>query len=197
MIVVLNAKLTRLIAAHANIKWRWEKKKPDKSDVFASESIIFPNDLCKPIEIYIYVGKKRPLASYPAVKHKTQQICHYRHATKTSGICLLYSTGINLSLRNKFANLRSFAKVSVPVQFIIPCFEWWCHNAVPARASSTAVGKWWEDSRLLSNVCLIAVLLNSKVFVFMRCYESVFVKLGVKFLKQAVFNNIVLQLHNI
>ena len=33
IIVVLNGKLTRLIAAHTNKK-RWETKKPDKSAVF-------------------------------------------------------------------------------------------------------------------------------------------------------------------
>ena len=51
---------------------------------------------------------------------KTQQICHYRHATKTSGLFLLYSTGVNSSSRNNFANLGSLANVSVSVQSIIP-----------------------------------------------------------------------------
>ena len=50
---------------------------------------------------------------------KTQQTCHYRHTRKTSERFLLYNTGVNFSLRNNFANLGSFAKVSVPVQFII------------------------------------------------------------------------------
>ena len=31
--------------------------------------VIFYDDLCKPIEIYIYVRKKHPFASYPAAKH--------------------------------------------------------------------------------------------------------------------------------
>ena len=34
IIAVLNAKLTRLIVAHANKKRRWETKKPDKSADF-------------------------------------------------------------------------------------------------------------------------------------------------------------------
>ena len=33
---------------------------------------------------------------------------------------LLYDSGVNFSLRNNFANLGSFAKVSVPLQLIIP-----------------------------------------------------------------------------
>ena len=34
-----------------------------------NESIIFFNDLYKPIEIYIYARKKHPFTSYPAAKH--------------------------------------------------------------------------------------------------------------------------------
>ena len=46
---------------------------------------------------------------------ETQQIYHYRHTRKTSGLFLLFNTGVNFSLRNNFANLGSFAKVSVHV----------------------------------------------------------------------------------
>ena len=51
---------------------------------------------------------------------KTQQICHYRHETKTSGPFLLYNTGVGFN--NNFANLGAFAKVSVPSQFINPYY---------------------------------------------------------------------------
>ena len=51
---------------------------------------------------------------------KTRQICHYRHARKTSGLYLLHDTGVDFSSSNNFANLDSFAKVSVTVGFIIP-----------------------------------------------------------------------------
>ena len=67
-----------------------------------SESVIFSDDLCKPIE---------------QTKHRK-----FPNATKTSGLLLLHSTGVNFSSRNNFANLGSFAKVSVPVQFIIPWY---------------------------------------------------------------------------
>ena len=46
---------------------------------------------------------------------KTQQICHYRHARKTSELFLLFNAGVDLSLCNNFANSGSFTKVSVPV----------------------------------------------------------------------------------
>ena len=46
---------------------------------------------------------------------KIQQICHYRHSRKTGELLLLFSTGVNFSLRNNFANSASFAKVFVPV----------------------------------------------------------------------------------
>ena len=46
---------------------------------------------------------------------KTQQNCHYKHATKTSELFSLFNTGVDFSLRNNFANSNSFAKFSVPV----------------------------------------------------------------------------------
>ena len=51
---------------------------------------------------------------------KTQQICQYSHGRKASGPFLLYDTGVGFSSHNNFANLGSFAKVSVPVGSIIP-----------------------------------------------------------------------------
>ena len=51
---------------------------------------------------------------------KTQQICHYRRAEKTSAPFLLYDTAVDFSSRNDFANLGSFAIVSVPVETTIP-----------------------------------------------------------------------------
>ena len=46
---------------------------------------------------------------------ETQQICDYRHATKPVDLFCFSSS-------NNFANLASFAKVFVSLQFIIPCF---------------------------------------------------------------------------
>ena len=51
----------------------------------------------------------------PQQSTQTHQTCHYRHATKTSGLFLLFNTGADFSLRNNFANSGSFAKVSVLV----------------------------------------------------------------------------------
>ena len=53
----------------------------------------------------------------------TQQICHKRQARKTSWPFLLYNTGVDFSFRNNFANVGSFAKVSVPAESIIPLFS--------------------------------------------------------------------------
>ena len=69
-----------------------------------------------------YVKKKRPFTSYLAAKHSK----HRKFATtdmrqKPVDFFLLYSAGVNFSSRNNFANLGSFAKVSAPVQFMIPC----------------------------------------------------------------------------
>ena len=67
--------------------------------------------------------KSAHLQVSPQQTSKTQEICHYRHATKTSGLFLLYSLGVDFSSRNNFANLGFFAKVSVPVQSIILWFS--------------------------------------------------------------------------
>ena len=82
--VVLKARLA------ANERRRWASKKPGYSDTFfwsgpqtlnscrslhyarGNKYIIFFNDLCKPIEIYIYARKKHPFTSYPAAKHQKQ-----------------------------------------------------------------------------------------------------------------------------
>ena len=48
---------------------------------------------------------------------KSQQICHYRHATKTIGLFLLYDTSVGFNFRNNFANLGFFAEL---LQFTIP-----------------------------------------------------------------------------
>ena len=68
------------------------------------------------------LGKSAHLQVIPQQAPKTQQICHYIHATKTRELFLLYNTGVDFSSSNNFANLGSFAKVSVPVASIIPWF---------------------------------------------------------------------------
>ena len=49
---------------------------------------------------------------------------------KSQRIFLFYGTGVDLSSRNNLTNTGSFAKVSVPVEFIIPwlkfAFAWSC-----------------------------------------------------------------------
>ena len=54
-----------------------------------------------------------PLAKHP--KHNKIAVTNMREKPVD-----LYRTGVNFSSRNNFANLGSLAKVSVPVQSIIP-----------------------------------------------------------------------------
>ena len=72
--------------------------------------------------IYIIMHKeKTPIYKVSHSKAlKTMQICSYRHARKTSRPFSLYDMSVDLSSRKKFANLGSFAKVSVSVITIIP-----------------------------------------------------------------------------
>ena len=72
--------------------------------------------------IYLIMHKEEAPIYKPSCSKaaKTQQICHYRHVRKTCGLFLLHDTNAGVSSRNNFANLGSFAKVFISVQFIIP-----------------------------------------------------------------------------
>ena len=72
--------------------------------------------------IYITMHKKHPFASYPTAKHQTTANLLDLQTFEKNQWTLLYNTGVNFSSRNSFANLCSFAKVSVPVKSIIPWF---------------------------------------------------------------------------
>ena len=63
------------------------------------------------------VRKTHPFTSYPVAKNQK----HRKFAITGMREKPLYDTGVNFSSRNNFTNLGSFAKVSVPVETIIPC----------------------------------------------------------------------------
>ena len=71
------------------------------------------------------VGKITHLQVTPQQSTQTQQICHYRYARKPVNVFLWYNTNVDFICRNNFANLGSFAKVSIPVQSIIPWSKNW------------------------------------------------------------------------
>ena len=52
------------------IETRWVSFDRSLDYASGSESIIFSNELCKPIKIYLYVRNKHPFTSYPAEKHQ-------------------------------------------------------------------------------------------------------------------------------
>ena len=110
-------------------------KKPENSDAFfqrgtqtlnsccnLDKSIISFNDLCKPIEIYINARKKHTFTCYPVSKHpKHSKFANTDIREKPVDLLLLYDTGVDFSSRDDFANLGSFAKVSILVETILPC----------------------------------------------------------------------------
>ena len=93
MLVVLNTKLPGQLW-HTHIKDNEKRKKPKESDVFLqggtqtlnfchsldyahdNESVIYFNDLSKPIEIYTYVKKASICKLFHSKAPKIQQICH-------------------------------------------------------------------------------------------------------------------------
>ena len=65
--------------------------------------------------------KKAPIYKLSRSKAPTtQQICHYKHARKTTRLFYCTTGALIFSSYNNLANLSSFAKVSVPVQSVIP-----------------------------------------------------------------------------
>ena len=134
--VVPNA---RKVAELANKRRRWKMKKLENSDTFfwsgiqtlnsccslgyapGNKSIIFFNDLFKPIEIYDYARKKSPFTSYSAAKHpKHSKFAITDMREKPVDLFFSHDTGVDFSSRNNFANSGSFAKVSFPVESLIP-----------------------------------------------------------------------------
>ena len=77
----------------------------------SNKSIIFFNDLCKPIEIYIFVRKKHPVTCCPAAKHPKQ---NKLAVTDIREKPVDFFKDTARASRNNFAKLGSFAKVSVP-----------------------------------------------------------------------------------
>ena len=77
------------------------------------------------------VGKKHPFTSYLAEKHpKRSKFAITDMRQKPVNLFLLYVTSVGFNSRNNFVNLGSFAKVSVPLKFIIPWTKSLLHHSV-------------------------------------------------------------------
>ena len=137
MIVVLNTKSPQLIAEHANKETIRNKEARqecrfllvethERSTSIAILTVHSETGLLNTFQRSmqanrnIYGRKKHPFTSYPTKAPKTQQICHYRIATKIRELLLLHDTSVCFNSRNISFQLRFFAKVSVSLQFIIP-----------------------------------------------------------------------------
>ena len=126
--VVLNARLPEYVQRTQTEKKTVRKEKPRRQWRFfwsgahtlnschsldcarGSKSILwFFNDLCEPIEIYIYVRKMRPFTSYHAAKH-----------SKHSKFAITDMREKPADSHNKFANLRSFASVETTILWFNP-----------------------------------------------------------------------------
>ena len=69
------------------------------------------------------VEKKHPFTSYPAEKHPKRSKFAVTDLRQKPVDHFIVQHGRRLTSGNNFANLGSFAKVSVPLQFIIPCLK--------------------------------------------------------------------------
>ena len=74
------------------------------------------NDLCNPIEKYIYVSKKHPLRCRTTAKHPKRNKLQVTNINrKTSGLFWLHQKDVYFSPRNNLANFSAFTKVFEPV----------------------------------------------------------------------------------
>ena len=122
--------------------------------------------------------EKHLFASYLALKAlKTQQLCHYRHARKTSRHVLLYVTGS----RNNCAYLGVFAKASVPVETIIP----WLYQAKALKLTKATKLRGPIRMILLWYTCATGRLYCEPNHPFLRdiicCIRSIFSNIWFKY----------------
>ena len=68
------------------------------------------------------VNKKRLFTSYPAAKHQNTANLALKTTRKFSRLFVQYHTGGGFNSHNNFANLGSFAKISILVESIIPWY---------------------------------------------------------------------------
>ena len=110
------------------------------------------------------VGKRSHLNKAP----KTQQICHYKHTKKTSEHFLFFNAGIDFRLRYNFANIGSFAKVSVRVyiynSLVKLCTNIWScslthtlglHKRITLNVTKSCQYKWYH---ILDDYCCLRLL---------------------------------------
>ena len=91
------------------------------------KSTIFFNDLCKPMEIYIYARKKHPFTSYPAAKHpETSNLWLQTYDRNQLTFFTDAARAPTLAPARILRTEVFFAKVSVPVGSIIPCLYLYC-----------------------------------------------------------------------
>ena len=68
------------------------------------------------------LAKKHPSTCCEAAKPRNAANLALETYEKTSRLFLWNRMAVDFSSRNNFVNLGSFAKVSVPVEIIIPCY---------------------------------------------------------------------------
>ena len=79
------------------------------------------------------VGTSTQFTSYPAEKHPKSSKFAITYMLQKPVDFFLYDTSVGFNSRHNSANLGSFAKVSVPLQSIIPCLKsttnslWFCY----------------------------------------------------------------------
>ena len=109
-----HAKEPKKIDTVAEVKYRHGNSVTNLECACVTKSIIYIIMHKEKAPIYRLSHSKTP---------KTPKMCHYNHSRKISVLFWLYDTVVDLSSRNNFSNSGSFAKVSIPVGSIIPCFN--------------------------------------------------------------------------
>ena len=116
--------LVAILNARPNKTTQWHAKKPKKVTLIPKLSIAASlKRALVNTSITCIIMRKEKAPMYKSSRSKapiTRQNCHYRHVRKTINLFLLHDTGASFSSRYNFANLGSFAKVSVRVGSIIP-----------------------------------------------------------------------------
>ena len=110
--------IERLVATHLHKTRWWHAKKPEVKHRH-SKSVAALSVHVSSSQLYIIIMRKEKAPIYKLCSSKapkTQQICHYNHARKTSICFVVRHEHQLLAPAIIFSNSGSFAKISVPIR---------------------------------------------------------------------------------
>ena len=128
---------------------------------------------------------KKPPFIRPAVKHQNAANLMLQTYEKNQQTFLWYHTGVDFNPRNNFTSLGYFAKVSVPVESIIPLFNvgehlWSCLlNTLKFKKITTPINIQYTDYSLKKTATYLFVTAVNLAIFCILCSDHILTALHV------------------